>query len=223
MGTKYFFDVRDAGTPVPSLTPTFSVLRAVDGTDLLSLATTIAPITAMGGGLYVVEYDPTGQYGEIAGIIDAGNTITADADRYITMPMASDSYKIATILSLLGTLNISSLCDRSHRKIGNVPLVEDFVFVIGNTFSFTVGWYDANDDPIDLSSDTLTFILTDDVGNTITGDVTVGGTDNNQTILGIDADVTEDMTDFYTYELKRVESGNIVRTLMVGSLEKFVR
>lgn len=92
--TVFVFEVRDSGALTAGLTPTWSSLYKLSDASSVASPDTAAPIAALGGGLYKITYDPEGVNGELAGVIDAGGSITADSDRYIAMTLAQDSSRV---------------------------------------------------------------------------------------------------------------------------------
>ena len=90
----YVFEVRDSGTLTSGLDPIWdSLMKLSDGSSVAD-PDTVAAITELGGGLYKIDYDPEGADGELAGVIDAGGSISSDADRFITIVLAQDSSRV---------------------------------------------------------------------------------------------------------------------------------
>lgn len=85
------FHITNSGALVAGLNPTWLELYKLSDGSAVANPNAVAPITALGGGLYKIAYDPESANGELYGIVDAGNTITSASERYIPICLAADS------------------------------------------------------------------------------------------------------------------------------------
>lgn len=127
--TPFGFSVRSSGALTAGLTPTWSALYKLSDGSSVASPDTVAPITALGGGLYKVAYDPESANGELFGVIDATATITSASERYIEMCLAADSSRAtrldATISSRASQASLDTVDDFLDTEIAAIKAKTD--------------------------------------------------------------------------------------------------